>query len=46
MYKNTIQHSVKYTLSALLKHYWNGLDEPSMMSSIVGTQLDGGDLAL
>lgn len=43
--RNTTQHSISYTVSAFLWHYWNGLDELSMVLSVVGTQPDTGDPA-
>lgn len=44
--KHTTQHSISYTVSAFLWHYWDGLDEPSMAWSIAETPPDAGDWAL
>lgn len=44
--KRTTQHSISYTVSAFVQHYWNGLDEPSMVLSIAEMEPDAGDGAL
>ena len=44
--KHTTQRSISYTVSAFVQHYWNGLDEPSMVLSTAETQPDAGDGAL
>ena len=44
--KNATQPSISDIVSAFSWHYWNGVDEPTVVLRMVGTQPGAGDMAL